>query len=377
MINSEEIEHRDGAQGKPDQHRATAWFHCADGSDDTCEATTVSNIASPPPASGDKKGSGRRCLYQMASGRFLLDYKALKGIPAGRGRGRIGVPIVSTVSTDTGEGSSDSKNVSKLVRRSSSLWRDASDELQGHFAHEAIASLGPVVAFTAWCNDEIDAKARASGKPLGYIRKRLHDGLQAVLKRPPAFVLCIEEEFDVIRQKFRFHVHGEIQVDRTQRKSVREALRAACGPWEGTARCRQIRMRRNPDAGWISYCTKRTWLATPGIRQIMKGYKPSRNYCLSFEGPVLTMTNTVRTVAKDCHEQAQKLLRPATRVAPLHTARPRFVSSPKFRTFVSFEIGKSSILRAAAKIPTRCNRVRLNTSHQAKDIFSQGPPSAN
>jgi hypothetical protein len=93
----------------------------------------------------------------------------------------------------------------------------------------------------------------------------------------------------------------------------------------------------------------------------------------------LTATNTVQAMGKNRHECFWKLVRPATRVVPVHITPPRIISSPKIRAFVSFETGKSRISSSGVRIPTHftrgCTRISLNTSYQTKDVFSQGPPS--
>jgi hypothetical protein len=87
----------------------------------------------------------------------------------------------------------------------------------------------------------------------------------------------------------------------------------------------------------------------------------------TIECSVLAMTNTVQTIAKDCHESAWKLVRPATRVASRHIAPPRLVSSAKTRVFISFEIGKLRISSPVVRISTHYTRgrtrIRLNMRH--------------
>jgi len=263
------------------------------------------------PSHGDATSSGvqkgrsapsRRSL--LTDRQFLNEYKALRGIasyPASAAS-----DVSSTVSVSKGYEPSDP--LPSYLTKTPRHWRDAPDETQGFFAFEALQELGTVTAFTAWCSTEIDAKARVTGKPLAWLRKRLKEALDDELGPVEWFANLEEEHRD---GKLRLHFHGAGafgSLTRHRRKGIRKAMRRALGAWEGPAALYQVKLRIARDAGWVSYCTKRSWLALPGIRLLVAGARPGSMFRLSFEGDVFTMTNGVRARAKKLHQQAREIV---------------------------------------------------------------------
>ncbi|GJD62130.1 hypothetical protein [Methylobacterium frigidaeris] len=195
--------------------------------------------------------------------------------------------------------------------------------MQGHFAFEALEALGPVVGFTAWCSAEISAKAYASGNPLPWLRKRIADALSKI--GGVEFIAVLEEEWSSAKGTYRLHLHGILGIDGSKRRllaKVRKALRRAMGSWNGEARKHQIRFSHDLDCGWASYCTKRTWLALPGIRRLFASAPMHSSFRLSFDGPVMTMTNGVRELAKELHQEARRAVQEA-RKRPIAVELPQ------------------------------------------------------
>lgn len=276
-------------------------------------------------ASCDKiENASRRRTSPLADRAFLGEYKALKGIREGHVPCRVLAPIVGK---DIDATSPSTPTPSSLLFSTTTPkpWRDASDPVKAHFAHEALATRGPVFAFTAWLSDDVNATAYAKGKPLPWIRARVQAELRKALGRPVSFMFVIEEEFIVAAGLFRLHLHGGFQIGPHERKRVRAALRKALGTWEGKAKCRQIRFRRDPDAGWPAYLTKNAWLATPRMRAFFKRLGAGRRHTLGFEGKVLTMTDDVLDAAKALHGQARQIVIEARQ----RPATPEAISAPE------------------------------------------------
>jgi hypothetical protein len=261
-----------------------------------------------------KKPKTRPGTSEIAEAAFLLEYKALKGLPLGRANGRSRAIMVSVRGEEGLEAPAPAPEDPELEADTSLLtrvpaeWSRASDAVQAHFAFEAMRRAGPVLDLTAWLSNEVNALAYAKSKPLQWIRERITFRLKEAFKRPVAFVLVIEEEFNVVTRTSRLHVHGLIQLDprRKTRKLARAALRQALGTWEGEAKKRQIWLRRDPDCGWPAYFTKRCFLATRRMRARMKGFGADYRWVPTFDGPVLTMTNDVRAVARQLHVEARR-----------------------------------------------------------------------
>lgn len=270
-----------------------------------------------------KKRAKPRRISLLADRHFLLEYKALNSIKKGIS------PVQSGVSAIVGvlKGDEPSGPLPAFMTKAPSPWRYLTDEVQGHFAFEALQALGPVVAFTAWCSTEISERAYATGKPLLWLRKRVVEALGAAFG-PVALLATIEEEWK--DGKLRLHLHGALGLACTSRRSLvrlRQALRRAMGPWTGPAAKFQIKFRLDVDCGWASYCTKRSWLALPGIRDRFACARPGSPWRLSFDGPTLTMTNGIRALAKELHQKAREAVQEARQRAPA-PAEPEAPSAP-------------------------------------------------
>lgn len=256
------------------------------------------------PANVQKRTRGSSRTSALADQQFLREFKELTGPAVYFGSAPSTVPVI--VSVSKGYDLSDPlPHMSKTPRH----WRDATDEVQAHFALEALRERGPVVAFTAWVSADIDAKARATGAPLPWLRNRLRKALRATLGAVE-WLASIEEE-KAEDGKLLFHMHGAGafgDLNRSRRKAIRVAFRHALGAWEGSAARYQTKLKLVRDAGWASYVTKRCWLARPGIRARFACAGPRSPWCLSFGGPVFTVTNGVRARAKELHQEARRIV---------------------------------------------------------------------
>lgn len=255
----------------------------------------------------------------LADRQFLNEFKSLSGIASYHAPALSDVaPIVSM-----GMGYEPSSPLPSHLTKTPRHWRDATDETQGFFAFQALAEAGPVVAFTAWCSPDIDAKARATGKPLPWLRKRLKEKLDAALG-PVEWEAALEEG-KTKEGKLLLHVHGAGafgDLTRSRRDKIREAIRGALGEWEGPGARYQTDLKIARDAGWATYVTKRCWLARPYIRERFASAGPRSPWRLSFDGPALTVTNGVRARAKELHRQARELVMEARERAKVPAELP-------------------------------------------------------
>jgi hypothetical protein len=309
------------------------------------------SIQDDPPAAGyDRKVPTRRRTFPVADQYFLMDYKRLRGMPVtaterrqpamfvGVGAMFVGVglvgsplPLPSISYINTAEDIDTANAAATLIRfhLRPSAWRDVSDEVQAHFAHEALETLGDVVGFTAWASFEVDVQARASGNPLDFITRRIKRQLKKAFGCQIELVMGYEEE--PIAGVLRFHIHGEAGLPPTRRNllRLRTALRTALGSWDLLAKNRQIRFNRAPDAGWISYATKRAWCTTARMRAFFDRHRAGRQWRPSFSGSSVTMTNGIRRIAKELHEKARDLVEQARRTAWEAHTRPPAPSDPQ------------------------------------------------
>lgn len=267
----------------------------------------VNDNATPDDVQKRTRGSSR--VSPSADKLFLNEHKALSGILRFDAPAQSAVPAIVSVS----EGYDLSASLYPLphTTKTPRHWRDATDEIQAHFALEALRESGPVIAFTAWCSAEIDAKARATGAPLPWLRNRLRKALGNTLGAVE-WLVAVEEE-KAADGKLLLHLHGAGafgDLTRSRRKEIRRAFQRALGAWEGPAARYQIKLGIARDTGWAGYCTKRAWLAQPGIRAFFTrhGARPGSQWCISFNGPVLTMTNGIRARAKELHQEARRIV---------------------------------------------------------------------
>ena len=199
-----------------------------------------------------------------------------------------------------------------------------------------------------------------------------------------AFVLVIEEEFNIVTRTFRLHVHGLLQLDPRlkTRKLARKALRSALGTWEGKGKNRQIWLRRDPDCGWPAYFTKRCFLATARMRARMRGFGADHRWVTTFDGPVLTMTNEVRAAARELHAEARQLVinvrrgisQPALKKGVAAPFRPlTATTNPSRAKHVRPSISTSAKIRAAWKLGLRSPRALAALAGRAPAITSVLP----
>jgi hypothetical protein len=169
-------------------------------------------------------------------------------------------------------------------------WRDTSDILRCHYAHEAILRLGQVHTFTLRLRDEVEAKARAKSNPIVWLQQRIGRELSNALNRRVQFILTLEED-----DKRRLHCHGEFQVTLDEVIAARGALRKAGGVWKKAPQ-HQTKTEPDPDDGWTGYISKDFWMTTPMIRRLMAPYKTK--YKVTFPGSPLSVTADLNAQAK-------------------------------------------------------------------------------
>jgi len=257
-----------------------------------------------------RSASGRTSL--LSDRAFLNDYKALTGISEGIAPVQAGVSSI----VGMGRGSTPTDPLPSFMTKAPRPWASATDETKAHFALEALRARGPVVAFTAWASEEISNRAYANGKPpLPWLRKRVAEALGAAFGPIELLVTLEEEKTDRDGpRKLRLHLHGALSLENPSRRRLallRKALRHAMGPWDGTALRFQVKLKFDANAGWASYCTKRSWLAMPGIRARFACDRSGSLWRLSFDGPVLTMTNGIRAEAQALHQKAREVVQEA------------------------------------------------------------------
>jgi hypothetical protein len=186
------------------------------------------------------------------------------------------------------------KYLNEPVRRyrNPALWRDTSDILRCHYAHEALRRLGSVYTITLRLRDDMEARARAQSNPLAWLQKRVDRELSNALKRPVQFFLTIEED-----GKRRLHCHGEFQVSAEEASAARAALRKAGGEWK-VAKQHQTKTEPDPDDGWSGYISKDFWKATPMMRRLLG----RSSYAVTFHGSSLSITADLNARAKALYE---------------------------------------------------------------------------
>ncbi|GJD31904.1 hypothetical protein PMNALOAF_3168 [Methylobacterium adhaesivum] len=257
------------------------------------------------PAGVQKRRSAKRRVSPLADRQFLNEFKALSGVANYHAPAASDVPAIVSM----GMGYAPSDPLPSYLTKTPRHWRDATDEVQGFFAFQALTGAGPVVGFTVWCSPEIDAKARATGKPLPWLHKRLKEALDDELG-PVQWMASLEEE-KTADGTLLLHVHGAGafgNLTRSRRRGIRKAMRSALGSWDGRASRYQCKLKIARDDGWASYMTKRCWLALPGVRKRFACDRPGSQWRLSFDGPAFTMTNSVRARAKELHQQAREIV---------------------------------------------------------------------
>lgn len=304
-----------------------------------------------------KRRRGKSRVSALADRQFLSEFKALNGIA------QFAAPAQQGVRSTVSKALSPSASLPSFIIKDPRHWRDATDEIKAHFAFNALRESGPITGFTAWLSVEIDAKARTAGAPLPWIHKRLRETLNKILG-PSEWFASLEEGRRVsprlhLDGKPRLHVHGVGAfglLTRARRKDIRKALRIALGAWEGPAARFQIKFENVPDAGWASYITKCCWLARPGIRAILRGARPGSPWRLSFDGPVLTMTNGIRPRAKELHEDARRIVLEARQRAK---AIPSSRTAPETPGAACESVGEA--VQPTPKRPSaQCRSVAIN-----------------
>ncbi|MEZ0253481.1 MAG: hypothetical protein ACAH20_21410 [Methylobacteriaceae bacterium] len=262
-----------------------------------------------PGVKKKRSASGRVSL--LGDRAFLNDYKALTGISEGIAPVQAGVSSI----VGMGRGSTPTDPLPAFMTKAPRPWASATDETKAHFALEALQARGPVLAFTAWTSQEISDRAYATGKPLPWLRKRVAEALGAAFGPVELFETIEEEATDRDgTRKRRLHLHAALSLENPSRRRLallRKVLRHAMGSWDDNALKSQVKLKLDPDAGWASYCTKRSWLAMPGIRARFACDRPGSPWRLSFDGPVLTMTNGIRAEAQALHQKARKIVQEA------------------------------------------------------------------
>jgi hypothetical protein len=96
-------------------------------------------------------------------------------------------------------------------------------------------------------------------------------------------------------------------------KKVRAALRRAGGEWPKGARRSQVKMKADPDEGWIGYLSKEFWKTTTSMREMMKH---SRFFGVRFRGNALSVSQPVTEIARQIFERDRATLVRARHLCP-------------------------------------------------------------
>lgn len=188
--------------------------------------------------------------------------------------------------------------------RTPAPWRDVSDEMKVTFRHLALKTFGPVYAITLNLSDEVEALARSQDYPLGWLRDRVSYHLKEALGRSVQFHLVAEEA----KLGRRLHIHGEMQITLPERRKARPALRKAGGAVPEEFKSKQLRIRPNPDAGWLNYLTTDLMKVSFSRNVLPKyGIKPT----ITFAGNAICYTDLLNAKAAEIYEQHRQLIRTA------------------------------------------------------------------
>jgi predicted O-linked N-acetylglucosamine transferase (SPINDLY family) len=76
----------------------------------------------------------------------------------------------------------------------------------------------------------------------------------------------------------RLHIHMVLAIPfeddprklATKLKQIRAALRGAGGDWPKGARRSQVKMKPDPDEGWVGYLSKEFWKTTRFMRELLQ-----------------------------------------------------------------------------------------------------------
>ena len=120
------------------------------------------------------------------------------------------------------------------------------------YLHRAIASGGPVAAFSLRLRHDVEQQAREQPSAASWLLKRVRREVHAILKRDVPVWFVIEQDYGRARG---MHLHGELAVTQEELPAARKALRLAAGQWL-FARQHQAHTRLSPDEGWIAYVLK-------------------------------------------------------------------------------------------------------------------------
>lgn len=287
-------------------------------------------IIAPVIVEAPKKVKSRRFLSPASDARFLLENAAVWGSPemaVSDAPSVILAPTPSPTSLPDSHPRVEKRNPHFLPKKSVAVfwqryasitphrqrhapptWADASDALKLHFIHLAAASVGRAATFTLNLSHAVEDEARDQGDhSLDWLRRRLARRLKDAFGRNVDFFLALEHDApkNSSRIEGRLHCHGELVLlseDIAEGilpalRRARDALRAAGGYIDAPhARGRQCRLSVDPNAGWITYLCKRSWMHSATLKRIRLATIGPRS-CAGSEW--IGASNQLRRVASD------------------------------------------------------------------------------
>jgi len=102
---------------------------------------------------------------------------------------------------------------------------------------------------------------------LEWLRRRLVWHLEQVLRRPLDLVVVGVREAEA----GRYHLHGALGVRRDERiADIRDALRAAGGPWQGRGSNYQVDAQPLINSGWATYIFNKHAVCEPSMTNSLR-----------------------------------------------------------------------------------------------------------
>ena len=213
-------------------------------------------------------------------------------------------------------------------------WRHLTDYGRAEYCFKALKTFGRRYTVTLNLSHDIEALARTKPNALEWIRRRIVAQLNPILGEVNALI-AIEEarerrvyfsrsrrprDFVRVPCPARLHIHMVLTIPfeddprklSAKLKQVRAALWRAGGEWPKGARRSQVKLKPEPDEGWIGYLSKDFWKTTPYMREMMKG---SRLFGVGIQGNVLSLTQPVTEKARKYFERDRVMLLRTYRVS--------------------------------------------------------------
>lgn len=172
-------------------------------------------------------------------------------------------------------------------------WRDLSDVAAVEWFHYAVRASGPSTGFTLNLSPAVEGQVRTSPESADWLSKRMARRLKDALGRKVEFWFAFEEN-----DHHRLHVHGELQIDASDKAAARKALRLAGGEWD-TVRQHQAHTRDDPSVVWSNYTAKKSIFMRP-----LKGRFETLDRPIN--GDWLFRTNSISAAAKKLYTERRK-----------------------------------------------------------------------